>query len=236
MLKEAKMDIGKSFGYVFEDEQWITKILIAAAILFGGILLGVLVIPAFLAAFLLSGYGVEITRRVINRNPQVLPDWDNWGDLMVDGLKVWVIGVVYALPAIVVSACLSIPGAALSQDAPGWASFFSSIGGCLGFLWSLVVTLLTPAAIAFFVVNDDLGAAFRFGDVFNFVRDNFSNYLIVLVMSWVTGIIGFLGFLLCLLPVLVTGPYSGWVMNHLYGEAYLDGMARASQPVLEESA
>jgi hypothetical protein len=236
MLKEAKMDIGKSFGYAFEDDQWITKILIAAAILLGGIVLGIFVIPAFLAAFLLSGYGVEITRRVINRNPQVLPDWDNWGDLIIDGLKVWVIGIVYALPMILVSMCLGIPGAALSQDAPGWSSFFSSVAGCLNFLWSIVVLILTPAAIAFFVVNDDLGAAFRFGDVFNFVRDNFANYLIVLVMSWVTGIIASLGFLFCFLPGLVTAPYAIWVMNHLYGEAYLDGIGRAAQPVLDESA
>ena len=27
------MDIGKSFSFVFEDDRWITKILIAAAIL-----------------------------------------------------------------------------------------------------------------------------------------------------------------------------------------------------------
>ena len=105
------MDIGKSFGYAFEDDQWIPKILIAAAILLGGIVLGIFVIPAFLAAFLLSGYGVEITRRVINGNPQVLPEWDNWGDLIIDGLKVWVIGIVYALPMILVSMCLGIPGA-----------------------------------------------------------------------------------------------------------------------------
>jgi hypothetical protein len=237
MLKEAKMDIGKSFGYVFEDDQWIPKILIAAAILLGGILFfWLLFIPSILAALLLAGYGVEITRRVINRNPQILPEWENWEALIVDGLKYWIISIVYSLPMLLIWMCLGIPGAALSQDAPGWSAAFNSVAGCLNFLWSIVVGILMPAAIAFFVANDDLGAAFRFGDVFNFVRDNFSNYLIVLVMSWVTGIIGFLGFLLCLLPVLVTGPYSGWVMNHLYGEAYLDGMARASQPVLEESA
>ena len=32
------MDIGKSFTFVFEDDAWITKILIAAAILFLGVI------------------------------------------------------------------------------------------------------------------------------------------------------------------------------------------------------
>ncbi len=231
------MDIGKSFGYVFEDDQWIPKILIAAAILLGGILFfWLLFIPSILAALLLAGYGVEITRRVINRNPQILPEWDNWEALLIDGLKYWVINIVYSLPVILIWMCLGIPGAALSQDAPGWTAAFNSVAGCLNFLWSLVVGILMPAAVAFFVANDDLGAAFRFGDVFNFVRDNFSNYLIVLVMSWVALIIGSLGFLFLFLPGLVTWPYAGWVMSHLYGDAYLDGIGRASQPILEESA
>ena len=70
------MDIGRAFGYVFDDDRWITKILIAAAILLAGIaFFWLLLIPAFLAAFLLNGYGLEITRRVIRGDAQVLPEW-----------------------------------------------------------------------------------------------------------------------------------------------------------------
>lgn len=230
------MDIGKAFGYAFEDDQWIPKILIAAGILLAGIVLGIFIIPAFIAAFLLSGYGVEITRRVINGTSPVLPEWDNWGDLLIDGLKVWVIGIVYALPMILVGMCLGIPGAVFSQDSPGLASAFSSFAGCLNFLWGIILSLFMPAAIALFVANDDLGAAFRFGEVFNFVRDNFSNYLIVLVLGWVASLIGFLGIVFCFLPVLVTAPYASWITSHLYGQAYREGIGRASQPVLEETA
>ena len=47
------MDIGKSFGYVFEDDRWITKILIAAAILLVGFLFSwLLAIPLILALVL----------------------------------------------------------------------------------------------------------------------------------------------------------------------------------------
>ena len=92
------MDIGKSFGYVFDDDEWITKVLIAAAILGLGILFSwMLLIPLIIALFLLGGYGVEITRRVIRGDTQVLPKWDNWGELLVDGLKAWIIELVYRL-------------------------------------------------------------------------------------------------------------------------------------------
>ena len=59
------MDVGKSFGYVFDDDRWITKILIAAAILALGLLFSwMLLIPLILAGLLLGGYGIEITRRL----------------------------------------------------------------------------------------------------------------------------------------------------------------------------
>jgi hypothetical protein len=59
------MDIGKSFTFVFEDQDWIVKILIAGAILLVGILFSwLLLIPLILALALLGGYGVEIMRRV----------------------------------------------------------------------------------------------------------------------------------------------------------------------------
>ena len=64
------MDIGKSFTFVFEDNDWIVKILIAAAILLLGVFFSwLLLIPLILAVLLLSGYGVEITRLVI-RGPR----------------------------------------------------------------------------------------------------------------------------------------------------------------------
>jgi hypothetical protein len=229
------MDIGKAFGYVFDDDQWITKILIAAAILALGILFSwLLFIPLILAALLLGGYGVEITRRVIQGNPVVLPEWDNWGDLLMDGLKAWIIELIYALPIIIVSVCLSIPVGAFSEDAQEVSSLFGAFMGCFNFLWGIVVGLMLPAAIAFFVAEGDVSAAFRFGDVFAFVRDNFATYLIVLVIGWVASIISGLGLLACGVGFLVTAPYAGWITAHLRGQAFVEASGQAAQPVLEE--
>lgn len=228
------MDIGKAFGYVFDDDRWITKILIAAAILALGILFFWLIIPPFLAGFLLNGYGVEITRRVIKGDPEVLPEWDNWGVLLTDGLKYFVIELVYALPIIIIGICLSIPIGVTAEDAEGVSSVLSLIMGCLNFLWAIVIGLLMPAAVAFFVVDGELSSAFRFGDVFAFVRDNFQTYLLVLVIGWVASIIGGLGLIVCGVGVLVTAPYAGWITSHLTGQAYLEGKGRALQPALEE--
>jgi hypothetical protein len=230
------MDVGKSFGYVFDDDQWITKILIAAAILALGLLFSwMLLIPLILAGLLLGGYGIEITRRVIHGGTPVLPEWDNWGELLVDGLKAFIIGLIYALPIIVVSVCLSLPIGIAAEDAPEVSSMFSAFTSCLNFLWGIVLGLFLPAAIAVFVAEGEVSAAFRFGDVFNLVRDNFGTYVIVLIIGWVASIISGLGLLACGVGFLVTAPYAGWITAHLRGQAYLVAKGQGQQPTPEES-
>ncbi|MGD2041532.1 MAG: DUF4013 domain-containing protein [Anaerolineae bacterium] len=228
------MDFGKAFAFVFEDDQWITKVLLAAAILLLGVAFSwVLAIPLILAALLLGGYSVEVTRRVIQGDPDALPDWDDWGQLFADGLKVWVIGIVYALPIIVVSLCLSIPTGMLAENAEGASGFFGFLLGCFNFLWAIVLSIVMPAAVGHFVAKDDMGAAFRFGEVFALVRDNLSTYLLTFLMTWVAQIIGGLGSLVCGVGVLVTYPYSIMVIGNLYGQAYLEATGQTAPAVVD---
>jgi hypothetical protein len=230
------MDIGKAFGFVFEDEDWIVKVLIGAGVFVVGILLSWLIIPLVLAFAILGGYQVEIVRRVIRGDLDALPKWDNWGQLIADGLKVIVIAIVYALPAILVGLCLGVPAGIVSEDAPGLSSALSVFSSCLGILWSIVVAILLPAAVAFFVDSDELAAAFRFGEILAFVRDNLSTYLVTFVMYLVAQIVGSLGSVVCGIGVFVTLPYSYMVIGHLYGQAYVEGQGRMAVPVVEEES
>jgi hypothetical protein len=227
------MDIGKSFAFVFEDQEWIVKILIAGAILLVGILFSwLLLIPLILALALLAGYGVEIMRRVMKGQSQSLPEWDNWGELIVDGLKAIVIGIVYALPFILISACLGVPIGLIGQNGTNAANAASSLLSltlsCFNIVWGIAISILLPAAIAFWIADDELGSAFRFGKVFNFVRDNFTTYLITFLMSWVASILGSLGVIVCGIGWFVTMPYSWFVTAHLYGQAYVQSAGQAS--------
>lgn len=231
------MDIGKSFTFVFEDDEWITKLLLGAAILLLGIVFSwLLLIPLILAFALLGGYGVAVTRQVMGGNLDKLPEWDNWGELIADGLKVIVIGIVYALPIIVLSICLGIPAGILAEDAQGLSSLFSVLLSCLSLLWAIVVSVALPAATAFWVAADDLSAAFRFGEVLGFVRDHLATYLITFLMSWVANFIGQLGSIVCGIGWLVTVPYAWMVTGHLYGQAYMEASGQLPQPAIEEEA
>jgi L-asparagine transporter-like permease len=231
------MDIGKSFSFVFEDEAWITKLLIAAAILLLGIFFSpVLLIPLIVAMILLGGYSVEIIRRVMRGELDGLPEWDNWGGLFKDGLMTMIIGIVYALPIIILSICLSVPIGVAAEEAEGVSALFSLLLSCVTLLYAFALSIILPAATAFYAAEDDLGAAFRFGDVFSLVREHLSTYLITFLMSWVAGIIGSAGGIVCGIGWLVTLPYAYMVTGHLYGQAYVEATGQALPPVVEDVA
>lgn len=228
------MDIGKAFTFVFEDDAWITKILIAAAILLVGVLFSwVLLIPLILSVALLNGYMVEIIRRVIRGQVDGLPEWDNWGDLIAEGLKVLVIQIVYMLPLIIASLCMIVPAAA-AESSEGLSVFLSVVLSCFMVLWAILATIVLPAATAVYAANDDLAAAFRFGEVFALVRNNLSTYLITLVMTWVASFVGGLGSIVCGLGTFLTSPYGTMVTGHLYDQAYVASTANVAEPAFED--
>ena len=76
------MEFGKSFTYVFEDDDWIVKILLAAVIAF---------IP-IIGPLAVAGWGVEITKRAIRKDPEQLPDWGDFVNYLIKGLVVILIG------------------------------------------------------------------------------------------------------------------------------------------------
>jgi hypothetical protein len=85
------MNIGKSFSFVFDDKQWISKLGLGALITFIPIL-----------NFAWTGYMVGIIRNVMNNAQEPLPAWDDFGKKLTDGLLLAVASIVYSLPIIIV--------------------------------------------------------------------------------------------------------------------------------------
>jgi len=73
------MDVGKAFSYVFQDKQWIGKIVIGAVLSFFSFLL--IPIP------LIMGWSVGITRNVMDGLEDPMSAWEDWGKLFSDGLE-----------------------------------------------------------------------------------------------------------------------------------------------------
>ena len=97
-----QMDIGRAFTFVGEDPKWVTKVLIGGGLLLLAIVLGITVIGAILIGAIVFGYLVQLTRNVIGGKSEPLTEWTKFGELLIDGLKAWVVSFVLAWPLIVI--------------------------------------------------------------------------------------------------------------------------------------
>ena len=206
------MDFGKAFSFVFEDEDWIKKIVV------GGL---ISLIPV-IGAFLVLGWGVEVIKRVIRDDAEILPDWSDFGGYLARGFLVFLVAFVYMLPVILLQVCSSLPFLYESADET-LITLFTIVTvcfGCLTTLYSIAVYLVLPAAIASYADTDDISSAFKLGEIFKMVRDNIGTYAMVFLGGIVAGMVASLGTIACVIGVLFTSVYSFAVNGHLWGQAY----------------
>jgi hypothetical protein len=213
------MDVGRSFSYVTDDEEWWKKILI------GGLLTLIPVIGGFYG----MGYMIETLTNVIRGREVPLPEAvDDFGGKLVKGLLSWVISLIYALPLIIVSACAGA-GSGVFANAIDDPQTGETVGvvwsvcfGCVSFLYGILMGLVLPFALATYADTGQLGDALKLGKIFGMLKENIGPAFVVLLVSMLAGILAAIaGTILCGIGLFVTALYAQLVMAYLYGNLYL---------------
>jgi hypothetical protein len=208
------MNIGKAFSFIFEDQEWLTKVGIAAL---------VSLIP-LIGTLAVMGWMLEIIRRVIFNEAKPLPAWDDFGGYLSRGFMAIVIAFVYSLPLVVIAGCMQaalVPMYDQSSDAMNTA--FSAITlafSCVSVIYSIALGLIIPIAYARYADTGQLGEAFKLGYLFSLLRAAPSAYLLVLLGSLLAGLAASLGMIACFVGILFTAALAMAVNGHLYGQAY----------------
>src|SRR5437899_2102278 len=94
-------DFLKPLTFVFDDPRWIQKVLIG----------GLFVIASFfiIGAFFLYGYLARLARNVIAGVQYPLPEWDDLGEYFAEGAKLFVVGVIYVIPLLLIFGIIFVP-------------------------------------------------------------------------------------------------------------------------------
>jgi hypothetical protein len=216
--KEGTMDIGRSFSYITEDEDWWKQVLI------GGLLTLIPVIGPFYAA----GYMVQAVKNVIDGRELPLPDaLEDFGDKLVKGLILTLIMLIYALPLIVIGACSGI-GLGIFSDALRDPDAVDAVGtlygvcfGCFGMLYGILLGLVTPFVYATYADTGELGAALKLGRIWGMLQKNIGPAFIALLVAVLAGMLASVaGLILCGIGLFATSFFANLVIAHVYGSLY----------------
>ena len=224
--------VGDSFGYAKEGlfghwGKWILLIILAilpvipimAGVILGiislmsspGMLVAVLIIAIILAVILalpLLGYLV-----LIYRGEKPAPEVANWGALFSNGLKLFIVHLIYAIPVLIIA--VAVLGSTIftvflsaSQSVTNPESMMGMIGALIfGFIILIIVAfiiwIIEATAVVRFARTNSIGEAFNFGEIFARIsKIGVGSYILALiVMAIIIGII---------VVILEFIPYIGW--------------------------
>ncbi len=187
---------------------------------------GLFVLASFLiiGIFFVYGYLARLVRNVINAEQFPLPEWDDLGEFFTEGVKLFVVGVVYAIPLAVIVGVLIVPtmilGAGDNEAARTIGGIAASVIWCLIFPLSLAFALWMPAALLMVIVTGQFSAAFDFSHIFGFIRANVGNYILAFVVWLVARFAASLGLLLLCVGVVFTVFWAFTVAAYAFGQTY----------------
>ena len=199
------MEIGEiiSDAVKYPSSNWKKVIILGVFFILSIVIVGI---------FFVLGYFLRILKSTI-AGVDELPEFDDWGDMFVDGLKVLVVYILYLLiPGIVIVAGVFTSIASLAATntsiytAP--ASFFALIGvtGIIGYILALIFALFAYIAVANMAYYDEIEAAFRFSEILDKIKMiGWGKYIIWYIVMWVIAlIVGLIAGILNIIPLIGT--------------------------------
>lgn len=223
------MDIVKALTFITEDERWTEKLAVGVGIL----LVSGLLAPVLLGALgfcIIAGYCVRLLQNVRDGHSRPLPEWNQWSEDCVRGLKLFVVSLIWSLPIFVVVVPMGI-GAALADSGSEAMEIFGGLvlfgGVCLTMIYGLLVAFLTPGFTIAFARDEEIRSGLQLTEIWRWTQQNLGQVLLVgiiyLAGSFALSIVAMVaGVLLCVVGLVVTLPLSVLVtmlfQHHLYGQ------------------
>ena len=232
------MDIGRGITYIFEDRDWLKKVAI------GGL---ITLIPILnLAAY---GYYLTLLRQLMGGSELPLPEWDEIGQKLVDGLILSLILLVWSLPALILMGFSIVPlmGAALTSQGDSQAAGFAALGGMvifmgLGGIYLFLLAIVMPAIILNYAREGTFGSGFKFGQIFGYLTANLGGYFLLLaIMVGVSFAVAVVGSILSFIPLLgqvaliFLGFMATLIYAHYLAQYYRANFAASQPPASAES-
>ncbi|MBI4813375.1 MAG: DUF4013 domain-containing protein [Methanobacterium sp.] len=188
-------------GVIVLISQFSMEIIMGYGNVYG--LLYFLLIPALVASILILGYQLRTIRTSIMGENE-LPEFNEWTKLFLDGLRLFITSLVYGIiPTIV----LVVGFIMLLVGSSGIGVIILLLGAVL----LIIVGIISVMAISNMAYYDEIGAAFRFGEIRERIESiGWLRYILMLIL------LGIFYIILAVVAALVTMiPFAGLVLASL---------------------
>lgn len=193
----------------------------------------VTIIFAIILALPFLGYTVRVYR-----GTSPAPDVNNWGALFSDGFKLFIIGLIYAIPVIIIG--VVVLGSALLTIVMSATQSMSNPSDLMGLVGAVIFGILILAIVAFiiwlieatavvrFARTNSVGEAFNFGEIFSRIsKIGAGSYIVALIIQaiivfvilFILELIPYIGFILVLIVTPVIMLFQARYLSQLYDSA-----------------
>jgi len=194
------MEFGRAFTFVFEDKDWVSKLVMTVVMVFASLI----PIVGLLAVCALLGYIADITKNVRNGHPRPLPKWTDYGNRITRGAYVLLATVIYNLPLLLLSILMYSFSSILGESLFGGLAYVLIFACMLPILliYQFVAWSMLAIGLIQFGETGDNGVFYRFGKLFRVIQYNTG-----LTLQWAFLSIG----ANILLSILFMIPCIGWI-------------------------
>jgi hypothetical protein len=208
------VDIGRAVQYWLNDPDWIKKVLIG----------GVLFFVPIIGWLIVGGFYIRTIQKVSSGADTPLPEWGDWGNDLVRGLKLAAVMIIWMLPIWILSVCVLLITFA---EAPG-GEIVNLLFNCLIIIYSIAFYFVFPVLVGRFAATEDITEALKVNEIIQDVQKIPSQLLIFVVMYLAVGFVASFGIILCIVGVAFTGFIAYLISGHLV--AQISNMLGHTQP------
>ena len=235
--------------FPFKDSDSRNRLLIASALGFASF-----IIPIIPWLILLGYAGTIMKQIIVHKQEPSMPDWKNWNEYISLGGKLFGVNLIYAIPVFIPMLVgyfgMMLPAFAemvsrnprsfVNSDQFLGITIFSTFGGMalfgVGMLFSIVLWVFLPPALAHVVAKDSFSAGFQFRDWWKIFRANIGGFILSMIIAgglymalMIVMQIIYMTIILCiLLPFLIAfiSAYLTIIVFTLFAQAYREGVIK----------
>ncbi len=163
------------------------------------------------------------------------PELEQWGKLFIDGLKLFIIRIIYAIPVFLV--LFAFTGGSIALLASGSNAAAAALGSLLigvglAIVIDIIISLIGAIGAIRFARKGGMGQAFAFGAILEHIgKIGWLNYIGARIILWLVGIVFFIVIIVVSIPI----PLIGWLIALFLDPVYTIFWARYMVHVYESA-